>query len=84
MGEMKMYTEKDLLLQSAARLYTLGVDLEGAREELRRLVEKKVPYDSPKMLVALRNFQELDAQWKELERQYLKLKGEIEDRNRKS
>ena len=25
-----MYTEKDLLLQSAARLYTLGVDVEGA------------------------------------------------------
>lgn len=79
-----MYTEKDLLLQSAARLYTLGVDLEGAREELRRLVEAKVPYESPQMLAALQNFQELDAQWKELEHQYLKLKAAIEGRNRKN
>ena len=79
-----MYTEKDLLLQSAARLYALGVDVEGAREELRQLVEKKIPYDSPKMIAALRNFQELDAQWKELEYQYLHLKAEIKNPNCKN
>lgn len=78
-----MYTEKDLLLQSAARLYTLGIDLEGAREELRQLVGEKVSYDSPKMLAALLNFQELDAQWKELERQHLELRGEIRQRHEK-
>lgn len=72
-----MYTEKDLLLQSAARLYTLGVDLEGARKELRRLVEKKDPYESPQMRAALQNFQELDSQWKELERQHLELRSQI-------
>lgn len=72
-----MYTEKDLLLQSAARLYTLGVDLEGAREELRRLVAAKVPYDAPEMKAALENFQGIDAQWKELERQHLELRKEM-------
>ena len=72
-----MYTDKDLLLQSAARLYTLGVDMEGAREELRRLVSAGVPYESPKMCAALQNFQELDAQWKELERQHLDLQKEM-------
>lgn len=72
-----MYSEKDLLLQSAARLYSLGVDVEGAREELRRLVALGVPYESPEMYDALKNFLELDAQWKELERQHLKLQAEI-------
>ena len=72
-----MYTEKDLLLQSAARLYTLGVDLEGAREELRRLVAEKVPYESTQMRAALQNFEELDAQWKELERQHLALRKDL-------
>lgn len=72
-----MYSDKDLLLQSAARLYTLGVDVEGARETLRRLVAAGVPYESQKRRVALQNFQELDAQWKELERQHLELKAEM-------
>lgn len=71
-----MYTEKDILLQSAARLYTLGVDVEGAREELRQLVAEKVPYHSPQMLAALKNFEELNAQWKNLEYEYLKLRSE--------
>lgn len=74
-----MHTEKDLLLQSAARLYTMGVDVEGAREKLRQLVAERVPYDSFDMRAALRNFQELDAQWKELERQHLKLRKQMEE-----
>ena len=72
-----MYSEKDLLLQSAARLYGLGVDVEGVREELRRLVAAGVSYDAPEMRATLQNFKELDAQWKELEREYLELKEEI-------
>lgn len=75
-----MYTQKDLLLQSAARLYTLGVDLEGARETLRRLVSMQMPYDSPQMIAALNNFEELEMQWKELERQHLGLKTQIDIR----
>lgn len=64
------------MLQSAARLYTLGVDVEGAREELRQLVAEKAPYHSPQMLAALKNFEELNAQWKNLEYEYLKLRSE--------
>lgn len=38
-----MNEEKDLLLASAARLYSLGVDVEAAREHLRELVKQGVP-----------------------------------------
>ena len=37
---------KELLLASAARLYSMGVDLEAARERLRQLVAQGVSYDS--------------------------------------
>lgn len=73
-----MDARKDLLLKSAARLYSLGVDLEMAREKLRKLVEQGVPYDSREMKDAYREFSELDAQWKELEEQHLELRDEIE------
>lgn len=72
-----MKSDNQLLLVSAARLYALGVDVEGAREELRRLVAAGVPYDSEEMRSALQNFQELDVQWKEMERQHLELWSEI-------
>ena len=45
--------KKDLLLRSAARLYSLGIEIEAAREQLRKLVEQGVPYISPKMRKAL-------------------------------
>ena len=72
-----MKSDNQLLLVSAARLYALGIDVEGAREELRRLVAAGVPYDSQEMHAALQNFQELDVQWKEMERQHLELWVEI-------
>lgn len=69
--------KKNLLLRSAARLYSLGIEVEAAREQLRKLVKKGVPYDSPEMRKALEEFQELDQQWKALEQEYLKLRGEM-------
>lgn len=72
-----MDIRKDLLLKSAARLYSLGVDLEMARDKLRKLVEQGVSYDSKEMRDAYREFSELDAQWKELEKQHLALRDEI-------
>lgn len=72
-----MDTQKELLLASAARLYSLGVDLEGARERLRKLVEQGVSYDAPEMKDAYHEYTELDEQWKELERQHLALRDEI-------
>ena len=71
-----MKKDNELLILSAARLYSMGVDLEGAREKLRRLVADGVPYDSPEMLSALQNFREIEKNWKALEAQHLALREE--------
>ena len=68
---------KDLLLASAARLYSMGVDLEAARDKLKELVERGVPYDSDEMKQTFQDFKELEQQWKALERQHLELRNEI-------
>ena len=68
---------KDLLLASAARLYSMGVDLEAARDRLRQLVAQGVSYDSDEMRKAYQEFAELDRQWKALEQQHLELRDEI-------
>ena len=74
--------KKDLLLRSAARLYSLGIEVEAAREQLRKLVQQGVPYDSPEMRKALEEFQELDRQWKTLEQEHLQLRAEIADESK--
>lgn len=74
-----MDMKKDLLLRSAARLYSLGIEVEGARQRLRDLVDHGVAYTSPEMRKALEDYQELDQQWKALEREYLKLKEKVEE-----
>ena len=72
-----MDNRKDLLLTSSARLYSLGVYLEGARERLKCLVKQGIPYDSDEMLQAYQKFTEMDRQWKEMEKQHLALRDEI-------
>ncbi len=72
-----MDNEKDLLIASAARLYSMGIDLEAARDRLRQLVEQGVPYSSEEMKQAVSDFKELDRQWKELEKQHLELRDEV-------
>ncbi len=68
---------KDLLLTSAARLYSMGVDLEAARAKLKELVEQCVGYDSDEMKQAYQDFKELEQQWMALEQQHLELRDEI-------
>ena len=68
---------KELLLASAARLYSMGVDLEAARARLKELVEQGVGYDSDEMMQAYRDFKELEQQWTALELQHLELRAEI-------
>ena len=75
-----MDNEKDLLIASAARLYSMGIDLEAARDRLRQLVEQGTPYNSDEMRRAVQDFKELDRQWKELEREHLRVKEEIKRR----
>lgn len=72
-----MNYRKDLLLTSAARLYSIGIDLEAAREKLRKFVADGVPYDSDEMRRAYEEFAELDRQWKALEQQHLELRDEM-------
>ena len=73
-----MNGEKDLLLASAARLYSLGVDLEAARERLRQLVQQGIPYESEEMKTAYLEFETLNQQWKALEQEHLSLRAEIQ------
>ena len=72
-----MTSEKNLLIASAARLYSFGVDVEAARGRLRRLVEQGIPYDSEEMKQAYQAFKELDQRWKDLEQQCLELRDEV-------
>ena len=72
-----MDNEKDLLIASAARLYSMGIDLEAARDRLRQLVEQGVPYNSDEMKQTVQDFRELDRQWKELEKQHLELRDKV-------
>jgi Arc/MetJ family transcription regulator len=72
-----MDNEKDLLIASAARLYSMGIDLEAARDRLRQLVEQGVPYHSDEMKQAVQDFKELDRQWKALEKQHLELRVKV-------
>ena len=67
---------KDLLIASAARLYSMGIDLEAARDRLRQLVEQGVPYNADETKQAVQDFKELDRQWKALEREHLRLRDE--------
>ena len=69
-----MSQDTDFLLRSAARLYSLGVDLECAREEVRRLAGGG---DTPELREAVESFRELESQWKALEREHLSLRQEI-------
>ena len=72
-----MDNRKELLLASAARLYSMGIDLEAARERLRQLVGQGVSYDSDEIKQAVRDFKNLERQWKDLEQQHLELRSEI-------
>ena len=69
--------EKAKLIKQAGRLYLLGHTVEKHRSELRRLVERKVPYDSPQMAEALAKFEEADSEWKRLEQEHLNFRSRL-------
>lgn len=72
-----MDTDKKLLVCTAARLYSLGIEVEAARERLRVIAESGASPKSRKMQRARREFRELDAQWKMLEAQYIELRNKM-------
>ena len=69
-----MYSKNDLLLRAAARLYSLGIEVDAAREKLRMLADDGIPYDSPEMEKAYEHFYNLNEMWKQLEREYISLR----------
>ncbi len=75
-----MDRRKELLLKSGARLYSLGIDLEGARAHICKLLEDGAGYDCPEMIRAVEDYVELKKQWDNLEAEHLKLRKEILDR----
>ena len=72
--------EKAKLVRQASKLFTLGLAVEKHREKLRRLVEKKVPYNSPQMKAALQEFQKTDEEWKRLEQEHLEYRNQFKIR----
>lgn len=72
-----MNSDKELLIMSAARLYSVGVELEAARARLKELVDQGVSYSDERMIKAYNDFNELKAQWDNLEKQHLELRNEI-------
>ena len=72
-----MNSDKELLIMSAARLYSVGVDLEAARARLKELVDQGVSYSDERMIKAYDDFNELKAQWDNLEKQHLELRNKI-------
>ena len=72
-----MNSDKELLILSAARLYSVGVELEAARSRLKELVDQGVTYSDERMIKAYNDYNELKAQWDNLEKQHLELRNEI-------
>lgn len=66
-----MHWKKGRLIREAAQLYALGVEVETARSELRRLAESGVSYAAPEMLTALRRYQDLNERFSLLEQAFL-------------
>jgi len=69
--------DKQQLLTQAAKLYKLGLEVEAARKNLKKLVERGVPYDDPKMLHAYEYFTQVDNEWKQLEIDHLRLREKL-------
>lgn len=74
-----MDCKKELLIKSAARLYSVGIDLEGAKERIRKLVSDGVGYDTLEMAKAVREYTEIKELWDILENEYLALRDDISE-----
>ena len=72
-----MIDKKRKLIISAIELVKLGEELESAKQTLKELVDRGVPYNSAEMMVALTRCQQLNAQWQDLEQQHLTLRDSL-------
>ena len=69
--------DKILLIYQATRLTALGVRVERARNNLKKLVDEGVPYDDTRMIKAVEYFNRLEKEWKCLEAEHIKLKQKL-------
>jgi len=69
--------KKELLIRVASKLYSIGLDLDYAKEKLRKLVSEGVSFDSTQMLDAYNEYKELEEQWKSLEADYIMMREEL-------
>lgn len=72
-----MQSKKELLIRAATRLYSIGMDLDYAKEKLRKLVNDGVSFDSSQMMNAYNEYKALEEQWNSLEAEYLDLRDDI-------
>lgn len=72
-----MQAKKELLIRKATRLYSIGMDLDYAREKLRKMVNAGVSFDSLQMINAYEEYKELEDRWNSLEAEYLDLRDEL-------
>ena len=70
-----MAKKKNDLVLSAIALVKIGEAMEAVKDQLRRLVEQGVPYESEEMRKALEEYLSLRQQWKELEAEHIDLKN---------
>lgn len=70
--------EKATLVEKAGQLFILGLKVEQCREKLRKLVEKKVPYNSPQVWTALLEYQSASDEWKKLEQEHLQQRAKLQ------
>jgi hypothetical protein len=69
--------EKEKLVKQAVRLYQLGIVIEKQRNELCCMLENKVPYDSPEILVILKKLQLAYCEWKQLEQKHIDYRNSL-------
>ena len=73
-----MDAEKAALLEYAAMLSQLGVEVDKARDYLRWLDERGVAHDTNAMRQAVRDYREAKSLFDNLEAQYLALRDAID------
>lgn len=76
-GGKSVQAKKELLIRTAAKLYSIGIDLDYAKEQLRKLVNEGVSFNSSQMLDAYNKYKELEEKWNSLEAEYLDMKEGI-------
>lgn len=72
-----MLTKKKMLLEYAAVLSQLGVEVDKARDSIRWLAGHGVGCNTSMMRQALRDYREAEEMYSQLETRYLALRDEI-------